>query len=99
MLDKETCGVCVSVGSRWLKGVCVCVCKRECRCHGYHLVVEVGSVKGCRERDRLWHTQDLLAVLEDAAGCRGGEPEQWDFGELPLQDAQQFVICTGTQTR
>ena len=59
---------------------------------GYHLIVEIGSVEGSCERDWLWYTQDLLAFLEDAAGCRGGEAEQRHFGELPLQDAQQLII-------
>lgn len=68
------------------------------RCHGYHLIEEIGSVEGCGECDWLWHTQDLLTVLEDAAGCRGCEPEQWDFGKLPLQDAQQFIICRDKHT-
>lgn len=63
----------------------------ECGCCGY-LVVEVGAVEGSGECDWLFHTQDLLAVLEDAAGCRGCEPEQRDFRELPFQDAQQFII-------
>lgn len=74
------------------------MCVRECSCQGYHLVVEVESVEGCRECDWLFHTQDLLTVLEDAAGCCGCEPEKWDFRELPFQDAQQFIICVGIHT-
>lgn len=76
-------------------GVCACVCVYR---PGYHLVVEIRSVKGCSQCDCLWHAQDLLTVLEDATGCRGCEPEQWDFRELPLQDAQQFIICIQTHT-
>lgn len=83
---------CVCTWSRWLE----VVSERVWSCHGSHLIVEVGTVEGCGECDWLFDTQDLLTVLEDAAGCCGCEPEQWDFGELPFQDAQQFIIWTGT---
>lgn len=55
------------------KELSLCVCERECSCHGYYLIVEIGSVEGCGDRNWLSDTQDLLAVLEDAACCRGGE--------------------------
>lgn len=66
----------------------------EHSCRGYYLVVEIGSVEGGSECDCLWHTKDLLTVLEDAAGCRGSEAKQRDFGKLPLQDSQQLIIYT-----
>lgn len=72
------------------------VSERLCSCHGSHLIVEIGSVEGCSECDWLFDTQDLLTVLEDTASCCSCEPKQGDFGELPFQDAQQFIICTGT---
>lgn len=71
----------------------------ERSCHGYHLIVEIGSVEGGGEHDWLCHTKDLLTVLEDAAGCRGSEAEQRDFGELPLQDSQQLIIYTVTNRK
>lgn len=74
-------------------------CASECGCYRDHLVVEIGSVEGRGERDWLRQTQDLLAVLEDAAGCRGCEADEGHFGELPLQDAQQFIIYTTKHTQ
>lgn len=71
-----------------------CACVSERSCHGYHLVVEIGSVEGGGERDWLWHTKNLLTVLKDTAGCRGSEAEQGHFRELPLQDSQQLIIYT-----
>ena len=65
----------------------------ECSEHGY-LVIETGSIKRGSECDWLRHTEDLLTVLEDTAGCCGCEAEQRDFGELPLQDAQELIIYT-----
>lgn len=61
---------------------------RQCSCHGYYLIVEIGSVEGCIDCKWLSDTQDLLTVLEDAACCRGRETDQRDFRELPFQDAQ-----------
>ena len=53
-----------------------------------HLVVEVGPVEGGGDGEWLRHAQDLLAVLQHAAGGRGCQTQQRDVGELPLQDAQ-----------
>lgn len=64
----------------------MCVCVRSF--HGYHLVVEIGSVEGCGDGGWLSDTQDLLTVLQDAAGGRGREAYQRDFRKLPFQDAQ-----------
>lgn len=41
--------------------------------HGYYLIVEIGSVEGGSDCDWLPDAKDLLAVLEDAARCRGRE--------------------------
>lgn len=59
-----------------------------------YLVVQVGSIEGRGECDGLGHTQDLLTVFQDAAGCCGRETDQWNFWELPLQDPQQLIICS-----
>lgn len=65
----------------------------ECSDFGY-LITEISSIEGSSECDCLWHTQDLLTVLEDVAGCCGCETKEGDFGELPLQYAKQLIICT-----
>lgn len=83
--------------------VCVSVYKCVCKAvicvsmvASYHLIVEIGSVEGCCDCHRLSDTQDLLTVLEDAAGGCGREANQRDFRKLSLQDAQQFIIYAQT---
>lgn len=86
----------VERSNRWVAAGTMSKGDKESSCYGYHLIVEIGSVEGGAECDWLRHTQDLLTVPEDAAGCCGCEAEQGGFGELPLQNPQKFIIYSDT---
>lgn len=68
---------------------------RKCDAYGtsgVYLIIEIRPVKWCCKCDWILNTQDLLAVFQNAAGCRGSQSDQWDFRELTFKNAQELVI-------
>ncbi len=57
-----------------------------------NVIHQIWAVEARAERDRVWDIENLLHICGHARGGGGGARQNWNVGELALQNAERCII-------